>query len=140
MKKIALIAILSAFAISAKAQQYQVESLAVPSVLAAGTTNLASPPVMDVRKQKTVGVAFTIAPISAGGTNVYTFHKSIDGTYYDTNTTLSVTLADTAGVAKTVVTNLSCEGIGYLKLYSIVTTGTTITNTASKYAVKINAP
>jgi hypothetical protein len=140
MKKIAIIIALGLVSFAASAQLYQSESLAVPSVLAGGTTNLATAPSLDVRKQSNVALAFTIAPITAGGTNVYTFHKSLDGTYYDATSTIAFTVAGTDGTVKTAVTNISCAGIGYLKLYSIVTTGTTITNTAVKYAVKINAP
>jgi hypothetical protein len=121
------------------AQTYAAQSMTVPSVLAIGTTNLASPPVLDVRKQSNVAVAFTINPTSAGGTNTYVFHRSLDGTYYDDITTISVVVASTSATQKSVVTNLSCAGIGYLKLYSIQAGGA-VTNTAAKYGIKISAP
>ncbi len=121
------------------AQTYAPQSMTVPSVLPLMTTNLASPPILDVRKQSNVAVACTINPTTAGSTNTYVFHKSVDGTYYDDITTISVVVASTGTTQKTVVTNLSCAGIGYLKLYSIQAGGP-VTNTAAKYGIKISAP
>ena len=141
MKKLpTLIALLAlSLPVFAQSPTYQAQSMSIPAVLPLMTTNLASPPVLDVRKQSNVAVAITINPTSAGSTNTYVFHRSVDGTYYDSTTTISVVLASTDATQKSVVTNLSCSGIGYLKLYSIQAGGP-VTNTAAKYAIKISAP
>lgn len=120
---------------NASAQTYQSQSITVPSVLAAGTTNLASAPVLDVRKQDYVVFASTLNATSAGATNVYTFQKSVDGTYYDAANTVSVTNAAANATQKTQLDQITTIGYGFLKLYSIAATGA-VTNTAHKYSVK----
>lgn len=138
MKKILSILAMLAIVLLASnvnAQTYSAQSITVPSVLAAGTTNLASAPVLDVRRQDAVVFASTLNATSAGATNVYTFYKSIDGTYYDAANTVKVTNAPANATQKTQLDQITTTGFGYLKLYSIEASGT-VTNTAHKYAIK----
>lgn len=116
------------------------------TVAAASSTNVgiaASPPVIDTRNQQQVAVEFAFTMSAAGASNVYyTFVPSVSGTYYNTNRpqTLNGTCNGTSvGV---ISTNLQALGYGYWKIWSISNehATATMTNTSSKYSLKINAP
>lgn len=121
----------------------QQTTLSVPAVLAAGTTNLASPPTIDCRRQQNVGVSTIVTCSTAGATNIYYFGPcDFNGSNVDTNTidTLFGTNSCVAGVQSNNQNfNLNTKGFGYYSLFRIVTTGTA-TNGVHAYGVKANAP
>lgn len=140
MKKIiaSIVPFLAALSTYAAEPVYGDQSLSLPAVVPAGvTTNLASPPVMDVRKQNNVAVQITISGAGAV-TNSYALVGSVDGTTYETATRWTLSVVSTDGTATTVSTNLTALGLGYIKIKSITTLGA-VTNNAAKYSVKINA-
>lgn len=143
----ALLATVSA-PLSAQAQPtpaYTPISITLPPVLAAGTTNLASPPVLFTGKSRNILFSSTSSTDANGATNVYSFARSVDSVYYDTNSAdiFKYTNAIVAGAGtNTAVVNWDVQGGGYLKCFSIVTTATTgsVTNQAASYSQKIGAP
>jgi hypothetical protein len=121
------------------------QTLAVPAVLAAGTTNFtaANAPYVDlVRSQAAPMFASTVSCASPGATNIYTFQPSTDGTLWDTNAVHSV-LATNAVIGTGPVTWTAPIGTsGNYKAYrliSIATTGTA-TNGTHNVEQKIDAP
>jgi len=104
-----------------------------------GTTNLATPIVIDVRKQGNVRfMALIKGPTTA--TNVYFFGPSVDGVTYSTNApdTL-IWSADTVSTLQTArTTNSATGGTGYLVLFQVNCTQKN-TNSLS-YGTKISAP
>jgi len=145
MKKILLLigvaALLATVSTQAQTPIYAPSVVSLPSVFSAGTTNLASPPVLYVGKQGNAAFESTIAGTSAGVTNVYYFAPSVSGVYFDTNAAEVVLFTNSvvSGATNTVTKNLSAAGIGYFKLFSVVTTGTA-TNVAHYYPTKLSAP
>jgi hypothetical protein len=126
-------------AVSAKAQTptYAPATVSVPSTLT-GATNLATPLLIDIRKQQNVALFATLTTPSVQ-TNSYLFAPSVDGSNYDTNKTFTFAVFSTAGGKY--MTNYTANGAGYLVLYRIAPTDTTIANTNGlKYGVKISAP
>lgn len=147
MKKIhILFAAVMTFAVAATAQNsvpsYSAQSLSVPATLTGGTTNLASTPVIGALKQQNVALSVTISA-TAATTNIYTFNRSVDGIYWDTNSANLVTLqAYTPGTTLvTTTTNFTTGGFGFYRLASIQVVGSgTVTNNAVKYGVKLISP
>ena len=147
MKKIIIMAALIALAFSVTAAEpvYQSQNISGTPTTLAAATNLATPVVIDCRRQRNVAIAMTIAASTAGQTNTLTFCRSLTGSAtanFDTNSVFTVTvLANPAGGARTTVTNLAVEGVGYLVLTRIAPTGTdTITNSFFAYGVKSQSP
>jgi hypothetical protein len=139
---LAALALFACLAVSttASAQIYAAQSLTVPTILAAGTTNLATPPTLGALKQQNVSLAATITA-SATTTNIYTLNRSVDGVNWDTNSVnLSYFVASTTGSQVTTTTNISAAGYGYLRIATIQTIGGTVTNGTHNYGVKIAAP
>ena len=143
--KFKLIALLGVAALlatitTAKAQSYGAQSLTVPAKLTAGTTNLASPQLLDVRKSANVAIYTATSCGQPGITNIYYFAPSVDGVVFSTNSsdvvyiTNAITAASQTNNAQ--LRNVSVPGIGYLQLFSIVTTGT-VTNGTHQYSIKI---
>jgi hypothetical protein len=148
MKKLQILFVaLVAFTVTVRAQNsvpsYSAQALSVPATLAAGvTTNLPSPPVIGALKQQNVAVSFTISA-TAATTNLYTFNRSVDGVYYDTNSANNVIVAAYAagGTPVTTTTNFSAGGYGFYRLATIQVVGAgTVTNNSVKYGVKLIAP
>jgi hypothetical protein len=121
--------------------EQSLDSSSMPATLATTVvTNLASPPVIDCRKQSTVAVCVMFNQDSASTSNVtWTFHGSVDGTYYDAQRAFVITAPSTGATRVNYLTNLAVGGIGYLKLYAIsnATALTTMTNFGVKYGIKI---
>lgn len=141
MKKLITLLALAVFAGVASAQTYAPQSLGnMPATLATTVeTNLATPPVIDVRKQSNVGITFSFNQSSASTSNVvYVLHRSIDGSRYDTNREITVTIPSTGTATNNYTTNISCAGIGYIRLWAIrnTTAITTMTNFGVTYAIK----
>jgi len=131
-----------AFNHTATAQAYSAPTISVPAALANGTTNLATPPVIGPIKQQNVAFSATLTG-TAGGTNTYTFNRSVDGINYDTNSAALITFvaATSAGQQNTYTTNFSVSGYGYLRLATITTLSTgTVTNGTHSYSIKLNSP
>lgn len=125
---------------ASQAQTYSPVTLqGIPSAVLA-TTNLATPVVLDVRRQQNVGISVTVSSVAAGQTNTYVFCRSVDGSTYDTNNPINVIALSPGGGARTTVTNLNPQGVGYLVLTSITPFGTGgLTNTV-KYGIKTQSP
>lgn len=146
MKYITILFAFLALAFSASAQQlaYAAETLALPSVIAANsTTNVALG--MDVRRQSTVALAFTLTGGSAATTNAVTltFYQGLDGTTYASGNTFTTSaqtwvLYPNGTTATTVSTNLPVNGCGYIQLYSVLNhaSNSYLTNCVLKYAIK----
>lgn len=149
MKKfILLIAAVCAVSLTAQAQsfpKYGQQTISVPTSLVAGTTNypLASAPYIDTSSQNTVAFSSTIwGTATIGATNLYYFAPTIDGTYYDTNSTHLILATNTVSAASTTNTSVqfwNSNGAKGYKLITIITTGTA-TNGVHQYGVKIQAP
>ena len=144
MKKF-LIASIVALSIVAFSPQLkaQSQSLGTPTVAAATTATVSSNNVATVTKQQNVVLAFTSRLSAAGTSNlVYTFSRSIDGTYYDAITKYTITIPATGTTTNTYATNLNIGGFQYLRLDSIdnFNSSGVLTNYAIRYSIKPNAP
>lgn len=140
MKKI-ILSLIAFSAIAASAQTYAPVSLTGIPTSPAATTNLATPVSLDVRRQKVVAFQVTQSSLAAGQTNTYVFCRSVDGSAYDTNNVINVTVLSPGGGARTTVTNLTVDGTGYLVLTSINVFGSGgVTNTGVKYGIKTQSP
>ncbi len=142
MKKILLAFAILAAAIGAKAQGYAPQALPIPFVMTAGTTNLASPFVIDCRKQGRVSVAgYCSAGGVSGCTNELVWMPSIDGIYYDTNAADLLYSSNYCTVAANGGTNLTIQtitvpgSVGYLKCATIIVNGISSNNVAT-YGIK----
>jgi hypothetical protein len=132
--------------IQAQVPTYAAQTISgIPTVLAAGTTNypLAVAPYIDTSKQTVVAFASTIKGTGAiGATNLYYFAPTVDGIYYDTNSTHLILATNTVSAATTTNTSVqfwNTYGAKGYALITIVTTGTS-TNLNHAYGVKISAP
>ncbi len=137
---LSLMLVLASLAV-ANAQTYAPQVLGnMPATLATTVeTNLATTPVIDVRKQNNVAITFSFNQTSASTSNVvYVLHRSIDGSRYDTNREITVTIPSTGAATNNYTTNISCSGIGYIRLAAIrnTTSITTMTNFGVTYAIK----
>lgn len=140
MKKITSIVAFAAITASALAQSYApVTITAIPTAVLAAT-NLATPVVLDVRRQQNVAFQVTLSSLAAGQTNTYVLCRSVDGSTYDTNNVINVTALSPGGGARTTVTNLNPQGAGYLILTSITPFGSGGTTNTVKYAIKTQSP
>jgi hypothetical protein len=135
------------FVNSASAQQAiyaPVTIAATPTTIASTiTTNFATPPVIDCRKQQNVAMCLSFNQGSGSVSNVtYTFQKSVDGIYFDTSNPITITLASTGTTRLDWVTNINVAGVAYLRLYSIANTTSLVsmTNYGIVYGIKIGAP
>lgn len=146
MKKLLFGLIAALFGASAFAQ-YAAQSLGVPSVIAANsTTNVALG--MDVRRQSTVNVSFTLTGGTAATTNAVTltFYDGLDGSTYASGNTFTTSkqtwvIYPNGTSASTCSTNLPVGGAGYLQLYSILNhaSNSYLTNVVVKYGIKYGA-
>lgn len=122
-----------AFAFSAKAQvpTYAAQTLTIPTV-AAGQTSNSVAAVIDCRKQQNVAISWLTT-----GTNVsFNMSKSIDGSVWLTNAYTVVGMSN----AFPTITNINVGGVGFLRVDSVTSTGTTIATNTVSYGVKISAP
>ena len=144
MKKLIIASIVALFAVALTPQaKAQSQSLGTPTVAAATTATVGTNNVATVTKQQNVVLAFTSRLSAAGTSNlVYTFSRSIDGTYYDAITKYTITIPATGTTTNTYSTNLNVGGFMYLRLDSIDNFNATgvLTNYAIRYSVKPNAP
>lgn len=110
------------------------QTLSVPTVAAGGTSNSIAQ--LLTCKQQNVAVQWT-----TGSTNVTArFSASVDASYYHTNYYVIQFGCTTLGTDQTTITNLNVAGVNYLRLDSVLSTGTgNATNTVA-YAIKIGAP
>lgn len=123
---------------------YDSQAFTVPTVIVAGTSNLPTPPLLDVRKFQNVSITFSSMCASATGcTNQYIFQPSVDGLTFDTNSASAITCSNivinTTGIAIATRIKLVPLSDGYWRLASVITTGISSNNTA-KYGIKIGAP
>lgn len=138
MKKLILAIAVAIVGISAYAQpSYQSVTVNVPSVISA-VTNLATPIVIDVRKQQNVMFEFSVGNASTQ-TNIYTLCRSVSGTSYDTNNTFSL-VGTTTGTPRVTTTNLNVQGCGFLILTAVTPYATTATTNILRYGSKPAAP
>lgn len=143
LKSMLAIAAIFIASLTAQAQyaQYAPQSIPLPSVLAAGTTNFATPQVIGALTFRQLPLSLTIGAASPGATNTYTIQRSVDGVNYDTNaadaTTFVVSIVGAGN--NTWTTNWDSGGYGYFRISSIVTVGTA-TNVSSSYGQKLNSP
>ncbi len=116
----------------------------MPATLATTvTTNLATPPVLEVGRQQNVVIEFMFNQDSASTSNVvYTFDRGIDRSTWDTNSPLTFTYASQGATRVNICTNISVTGYRFLRLRTIAnaTALTTMTNFGVQYAIKPNAP
>jgi hypothetical protein len=142
---LALAAVLITSTASAQVAIYSpVTIAATPATLATTvTTNFATPPLIDCRKQQNVFLMFSFNQASACTSNVvYTLYKSVDGTYFDVNNPITITIASQGATRVNYGTNINVAGAGYLELYSIAnaTSLVTMTNYGAVYGLKMGAP
>ena len=151
MKKLFLtLALVAGFAAGALAQSptYYANSISLPSVIlnSTGITNLASPMVIDCRKQQYTRVWFKVASADASSTTNVTFRGgwSYDGSNYDTNnaSTNLLTACMLAGKPCITYTNvLTANGAGYFIIDQInIGANSQVTNIAAGYSTKISSP
>ncbi len=140
MKKFILILVgLVALASSSMAQSpiYAWQSLSVPALVNVNTVSNGVNAVLNVGKQGNVALS-----VNTGiGTNItYRLSASVDGTTWHTNYyTLNFNAAAVA--TQPTITNISCLGIGWLRVESITNASATLIATNSiSYGVKISAP
>jgi len=146
-KILSLIALIGLVGLSASAKEPVYVPVALsymPATLATTVeTNLATPPIIDCGNQKSVAVAFSFNQASASTSNVvYVLDASVDGSVWDTNNQFTVTIPSQGATRVDIVTNITVNGIGYLRLRAIrnTTAITTMTNFGVKYGQKILAP
>ncbi len=111
------------------------------TVAATLNTNLPSKTI-DCRKQQNVTLQISQVYSNAGASNVvYTFHRSVDGSTFESTAFATITVAGNGTTPVVTVTNLTVAGAGYLRLTSITNghTAAILTNTIS-YGVKISSP
>ncbi len=148
MKNIICIVLLAGFlsALSAHAQYptFAAQSLSVPTSMTKDvTTNLASPPIIDVRRQQYVALSSTMTSMNAAGsTNIYTLWPSVDGVNFDTNAANSTffTNAMLAAGPVTVVKTINPGGYGYYKVTASQCLTGNYTNASLSYGLKISSP
>lgn len=141
MKKLLLSLVAALSCVSAFAQTYAPQSLSGIPTSPAASTNLATPVVIDVRRQQNVAFSVTQSSVADGQTNTYVFCRSVDGVLLDTNNVINVTVLSPGGGARTTVSNLNVQGVGYLVLRSITVFGSGgVTNTGVKYGIKTESP
>jgi hypothetical protein len=142
VKKLLALFAVALFAMTFQSQaQYAAQTLSgFPATLAAATaTNLASAPVMDVRKQDKVAVQVKFTLSAAATTNtIYTFARSLDGSNYDTANTFVWAVPQNGTTTVIASTNIDMAGYGYLKLVTIDNRDDNgvLTNSLIKYAIK----
>ena len=140
-----LVGVLTATVQAQTFPKYGQQTISVPTSLVAGTTNypLASAPYIDTSSQDKVAFSSTIwGTATIGATNLYYFAPTLDGTYYDTNSThliLATNTVSAAATTNTCIQTWNANGVKGYKLITIVTTGT-VTNGTHQYGVKIQAP
>lgn len=147
----ALLAMASILNANAQVPTYGFQTMSLPPVLAAGTTNLAVAPItghMTYRRESFVSI---ISAPSPGATNIYSFAPSVDGIIYAYNAPYAFTFTNAlvgAGSSTNAI-DVDSFGLGYYKLYSINTVGTIVTNGIASsagtnygmtYSIKILAP
>lgn len=138
---ILLAAALCLAASSLSAQTYAPQSLSVPTAITLGaTSNLNT--VLDVRKQASVGVLFSFQGASGttNGVQTVSYTKSVDGNTY-TTTAETIALTPNTNIVVNVLTNLSTQGAGYIKLTTWANGDSAangyMTNITVKYGIKI---
>lgn len=131
MKKLlALSILLASFATYAAEPIYAPQTLTVPIVSAGQTSNDVSQ-VMFVGKQSNTAIQWTVT----GCTNwTARLSASVDGSSYQTN----YYVIGGAGAGATIVTNLNTAGFGYMRIDSVLATGTINATNAVKYGLKIS--
>ncbi len=116
---------------------YDWQTLSIPALVNVNTVSNGVGALMDVRKQGNVALS-----VNTGiGTNItYRLSASIDGTTWHTNY-MTINFNTVAVTAQPNITNLSCLGIGWLRVESITNASATLiaTNTA-RYGIKISSP
>jgi hypothetical protein len=145
MKKILSIigiaALLAMATSSVEAQaSYGYSSLSIPATLTnAATTNFVSIPNIDVRRSQVVTISIFNTQSGGDVSNVvYTLAPSLDGTRYDTNTTITLTGGGATGMF---TTNITVAGVGYLGLIKETSPALhTVTNNYFLISVKRQSP
>lgn len=107
--------------------RYNAQSLTVPNVSGDGGVSNALAIVIDARKQETTALSITTTSTNT----VWRIGGSVDGSNFQTN----LWIVAVAGPSTT-ITNLNNRGIGWLRIDSVLNTGTiNATNTVS-YGLK----
>lgn len=125
----------------AQAQTYGATTFgAVPRVVTAGATSNINQ-VIDVRGYRTIGVALSgKAHSSTNSVLIATFARSLDGSTYESTSGSGIPfvlyhIIPTNSVSTT-VTNFDLGGVGWLKLTTLVVSGTAVTNPAVVISTK----
>lgn len=133
---IGVAALLATTSTQAQGYAYATQTKLSNARFGTGTTNIASPIFIDVRKQSSVALSATIRGATTA-TNIYTFGWSVNGTTYSTNQSDCVTwVADSLSAISSVrTTNISTGGYGYLVLFNV--TATLINTNSLEVPIKI---
>jgi hypothetical protein len=134
---------IAALAITCSAQTYSPITIlngTTDAITANATSNYSTAAfTFDVRKQKNLGIMLSWKLTGTGTDNtVFTFERSLDGSTYDGVSTFSVTAANTGATTKSIGTNITLNGYGWIRLKSIVNgdSGDAITNLLVQGAIK----
>ena len=143
MKKtlIALVAV-SLLTVGAYAQQnptYASQIVGTYKNAAQAATNVAF--VIDMRKQASVTLQIdNQMSTSATDDQVIAIQRSVDGLTYNTDLVM-IKLVPVASTASTLLTNISAQGAGYLKIaWTTNYAASAVATNVIKYAIKISAP
>lgn len=126
---LAVVGIMSCAALQA-APSFTAQNITLPNIAAAATSNSLNV-VMDVRKQNTVTLGLT-----SSSTNVLLrIATSVDGSRFNTNA-LIITFDNNGSASKTVNTNISTVGIGFLRIDSATSVGSIAATNTAYYGIK----
>lgn len=132
MKKLfAILGLVALFAMVANAQapDYRPVTLSVPTVAAAATSNDVAA-VIYCGNQKEVALSW-----NTGSTNIVVrIGSSVDGSVYNTNAYI-LTITSFPHI-----TNLTVNGVGYLRIDSVLSVGTINATNTVKYGLKKLSP
>jgi hypothetical protein len=140
MKKLFLVSLLFT-AVSATAQLYgPINVLSAGTNVIGLTTNTYDIPIgLNLTRATDVGLTFEVKNHTSGATSnvTFNFQHSLDGAHWETTPTFSVTLAS-ASTTNTLVTNLTINAKGYLRLHQGINTNAAgvMTNVLIQAAVK----
>ena len=133
---------LLAVSVQAQTPVYYPTPLAIPATFAASSgsnINLT----IDVRKQRNVTLmwVFTTAAGASGSNVTMRIDRSVDGSNWSTTDKQQITFSTLSTTAVVATTNLTVDGIGYLRL-STMTNGADqiLTNSYFYYGLKSLAP
>lgn len=123
---------------AAQAQQYATGTLVTNLDLVAATTSNTTATVA-CTKYEEVGLDISFNAMAAGASNVvFTLARSVDGSNYDVESNISITLAQNGTSTVRYLTNIYMGSLGYLKLKSFASPTSLVacTNVCVRYSLK----